>query len=1814
MKETTLPGSAKYSIHELLHEGRATKICRAVRNEDGQHVVLKLLKGTFPTIEQVAWLRREYRLTREARGNGVVVAYDFERIEDTFGIVLQELPGVSLAAVLAEKVLDVGTTLQLAVKLAEILESVHRRKIMHKNINPSNIVWDAPSGAVTIIDFGIATELQIEEQILLNPNMLQGTLPYMSPEQTGRMNRPIDNRTDLYSLGVTLYEMLTGRLPFVSEDPMELVHGHIAVVPPPPHEIDRQIPLIVSKMVCRLLEKRAEDRYQSANGLKWDLERFLDIEQKSAGESWSLGESDIPDRLHLSQKLYGREEQVRALLDAFARVAGGAKELMLVGGHSGIGKTVLVKEICKPIVEQRGHFISGKCDQLDRCVPYASLIIALRELIRQMLTESAEVLDGWRQTILNALGPNAQTIIEVIPEIALIVGKVPPVPDVSPKEAENRFRVTFEHFLRSLAGIKHPLTIFLDDLQWVDLPSLELIERIMGDSQSTHLFLIGAYRENEVELDHPLLVTVEAMRKAGASLSSLRLSPLRLEHCNDLLADTLHCSLPTAAPLAKLLVKKTLGNPFFIGQFLTSLHDAGAIAFDRSAGGWRWDIDRIAQMDTTDNVVDLMASKIQGLPQDTQRVLRFAACIGNTFDLESLAVVLQASNISTAQSLRPALRDGLVLPLSDGCKLIDDEAASRELIDSHSSRSGAMGDGSVFLRATYRFLHDRVQQAAYQLIAPHERPDVHWQVGRLLLQHASNLATDERLFSIVKHLNLGAERIVEQQERDELAVLNVAAGQKAMASAAHSVALDHFQRALSLVDESLWSRNPDLARIMRLGAAEASYLDKQFGAIDTHVNAVLAHAPEILNQVKIAEIRILAFNAQNRLGDAVATSLEILRTLGVHFPERPTAQDFMAAAKEIDAALGDGPIDSLINLPALEDPVKAAAIRILAMTIPTSYLYDPALFPLVAARQVLLTIEHGTTGSSASGYASWGILLVGALGRIDDGYAFGKLALRVLRAYEAKHVQARTEYMIYCFLAHNKESVKSTANAFTGIYRTALEAGDLDFAAYALVTRATQLFLGGTELGELRENFALSIPALAHLNHAPALQYTKAVAQLVENLVKPSEDPCRLVGDHYDEVSAVEFHRGANDAYALGSVYLWKLILCSFFERYDEARVYADLVRAQLPGLVGQYQVIPFFLYDSLVWLEKYPRSSSDERRTLLERVDENQNKIRHVARSAPMNHAHRYWIVEAERFRVAGEREQARKAYQRAMAYARENECRGEEALAVELFARFVQQDGETEVAQLFLTKAHHLYELWGAIAKARALELAYPTWFAPKRSISSSGGGQTAPAPWEFDVSGVELDLTSVLKASQAISSEVVLPELLKKLMHIVMENAGARRGFLVLEGSSPLVVAAGEGIQAGDISLHHAPVEQRNDLSTAIVRYVRRTLAPVVINDAATEAGPFQADDYLIRRKPKSLLCQPILRQKELIAVLYLENDLVHNVFTPSRCRLLDLLSAQAAISLENARLYETLDNRVNERTRELSKALEELREAHERLVVQEKLASLGMITSGIAHEIKNPLNFVNNFAIIARDLAGELDETVSDMSSSSASADGQRIRDIVNDIKECATKIEHHGKRADGIVRAMLEHSRGGSGATEEIVLNELVAENVRLAYQAFRFQHTNFDVDIEFQLATDLPPLFVAAQEVGRVIQNLATNAVYSMHKKAQTNSAGYTPALRVTTRGEGSSVEIRVYDNGAGIPAAVQSKIFTPFFTTKPPGEGTGLGLSISHSVITRGHKGTLEFRSVEGECCEFVVTLPKVSRAAPTPGGRSNVDALRNL
>ncbi|MFY0577408.1 ATP-binding protein [Cystobacter fuscus] len=650
---------AGYTLRETLFTSSKSIVYRAARDVDHRPVVLKVLNAELPGAQQLVRLHREYRVTRELAMDGVIQVLGLERFGTSPAMVLEDFGAHSLALLRPRLELKLDESLGTAIRLADILGRVHRRKVIHKDLNPSNIVWNPDTDELKLIDFGIAAELSREAPSVLSPHVLEGTLPYISPEATGRMNRPVDYRTDFYSLGVTLYELFTGQLPFAASDPMELVHCHMARRPVEPHVLALRLPVMLSHIIMRLLAKCAEDRYQSAFALTADLRHCQEaLRGQGYIPAFEIGREDFSERLQLPQKLYGRTRQVDELLATFGRVASGATELVLVGGYSGVGKSALVHEVHKPIVERRGYFISGKFDQLNRNVPYASLVQAFRELARQLLTEPAEQLARWKERLLSALGSNAAVICEVIPEFELIIGRQPRLPELPPTETRNRFNFSFERFVRTVAAPEHPLVIFLDDLQWADLPSLQLMERLLSDPATHHLLVIGAYRDNEVSDTHPLVTTVAQLRKAGAALSTLTLAPLSLEHCIQWLVDTLNREASQVEPLARLCLRKTEGNPFFQGQFLLFLHDQGMIAFDEQARRWTWDMERISHTPMSDNAVELMAAKIQGLPRETLDVLQLAACVGNTFDLKTLSIVAARSLRDTARALWGRSRRG----------------------------------------------------------------------------------------------------------------------------------------------------------------------------------------------------------------------------------------------------------------------------------------------------------------------------------------------------------------------------------------------------------------------------------------------------------------------------------------------------------------------------------------------------------------------------------------------------------------------------------------------------------------------------------------------------------------------------------------------------------------------------------------------------------------------------------------------------------------------------------------------------------------------------------------------------------------------------------------------------------------------------------------------------------------------------------------------------------------------------------------------------------------------------------------------------
>ncbi|MBD1827522.1 AAA family ATPase [Microcoleus vaginatus GB1-A2] len=1513
-----LPG---IKVLAQIYESANSLVYRGIREQDNQPLILKVLKEDYPTPAELVRYQQEYEITRSFQLGGVVKAHELRKHNNTLVMLLEDFGGESLERLLEKRQFTLLEFLQIAIQIAETLGKIHQSNIIHKDINPSNIVFNSQTGELKIIDFGLSTVLSRENTALKSPNVLEGTLAYISPEQTGRMNRAIDYRTDFYSLGVTFYKILANQLPFDATDAMELVHCHIAKQPVPPHRINPEIPLVVSEIMMKLMAKTAEERYQSALGIRDDLALCL-MQLKSGEEieNFVLGEQDISDKFQIPQKLYGRSTQIETLLAAFERITQGTSQLMLVAGYSGIGKSVLVQEIYKPITERRGYYISGKFDQFQRNIPYSAIVSAFRELVRQLLTETSEQLHLWRDKLVSALGANGQIIIDVIPEIELILGKQPAVLELAATESQNRFNLVFQNFIHVFCQQEHPLVIFLDDLQWADSATLKLMQLMMTDVDTSYLLVIGAYRDNEVSAAHPLKITLSEIQKSGATVNSILLSPLDLTCVNQLIADTLKCDAKRSKPLAELVLAKTQGNPFFMKEFLQSLYTENLLDFDFLSSSWQWNLDQIQARGITNNVVELMTQKIQKLPELTQEVLKTAACIGNQFDLKTLSNVGEKLQKETANDLWSAVREGLIVPVGDDYKFLQTHRKPDEF------------------KVAYRFVHDRIQQAAYSLIPSHRKQASHLQIGQLLLNNTPLQQQEEKIFDIVNHLNFGSNLLENQQKRDELAKLNLIAGKKAKASAAYQPALTYLTSGLELLNssqsslnkggnekESSWQTQYDTTLALYVEAAEAAYLCGQFEEMERLVPVVLQQGKALLDKVKVYEVKISAYLTQNKPLEAVDTGLTVLKLLGVSLPKQPSNLDILLGLMGTKFALLGKRIEDLINLPEMTAPDKLAAIRILAIVSSASYIAAPNLLPLVIFKGINISVKYGNASFSAVMYAAYGLILCGVLGDIETGYKFGNLALSLLERLNARKVKAKTVAIVNHFIRHWKEHGRQTLQPLLLAYSSGLETGDLEYGTYSILWNSYNSYCMGLELAVVEREAAKYSDTIQKLKQKRNFHYININRQRVLNLMGQSKNPCRLIGDFYDESKRLPLDIEANDQTLLFHTYLEKLTLCYLFGEYEEALDNAALAEKYIDSAAGMLTTTLFYFYDSLARVAVYSSFSKNQQKRLSQKVQSNQKKFKKWAHYAPMNHLHKFYLVEAERHRVQGSEVVAMDYYKKAIALAKEHEYINEEALAHELAAKFYLALDQDKIAQVYMQDAHYCYLRWGATAKVNDLDRRYPQLLqrTPSNRGTLSKKLSTPPTTTGSSTSS-ELDLIAIVKASQTLSEEILLEKLLAKLMIILIENAGAQVGSLILESQEKLLIEAEVSVDSEQVTvLQSINIENSEQLPLGVIQYVARTQEEVVLSDATNE-GVFTREPYIVKNQPKSLLCIPIINQGKLFGIIYLENNRTAGAFTPDRLKVLKILCSQTAISIENARLYQNLEDKVNERTAQLAQA--------------------------------------------------------------------------------------------------------------------------------------------------------------------------------------------------------------------------------------------------------------------------------------------------
>lgn len=1456
-------------------------------HDSGEKEILKVLNLDFPSPEEVRQFQNEWRISKTLHVSGVRKARKQLKYQGRHALLLDYVPGNTIQELYQTPTEDLASSLQIVAHLFQVLGDLHAQQIIHLDLNGDNILIDTSTHTGTIIDLGLASKVDHRQEYLGNPDQLKGNIYYISPEQTGRMNRKTDHRSDLYSLGVCFYQMLTGRKPFEGKEAIEIVHSHIAVEPRPPSAWRSDLPPAIDRIVLRLLRKNAEDRYQSAYGVKADIEKCIAF-WREQGEipDFSLSDKHITGKFILPQKLYGREKEVDLLLRVFERAASGRKELAMVSGYSGTGKTVLVNEIHKPITARNGYFISGKYDQYRRSSPYFAIIESLRQYVSILLSESEEKVQFLKGELVDMLGDEGKVLTDIIPNLQLLIGEQAPVPEVGPTESRARINYLLAKFIHCIAKKEHPLVMFLDDLQWADSASLKFLEFFMSQKQGGYFLCLGAYRDNEVPHAHPLAQTLREIEDLGTETMHLKVGNLEQKHLQEMVADATLRAPAEAAELADLVYNKTRGNAFFTVEFLETIAKEGLLFLDPDQFHWDWKIEQIRNANITDNVVDLLVKNIVKLPEATLELLKTATCIGNQFDLSTVSAIHQLEREQLEEELYSAIEDGLIIQLDyDRCK----------------------------------FSHDRIQQAVYSLPSDVERVKYHFAIGTMLLHTLDQEAREERLFEITDQLNLGRALIENEELKLELAQLNLSAGQRAKKNSAFNSAADYFQAGQKCLPANCWSDHYDLTLSLKTEAAEAAYLCGDFEDMKSFFHEVDENARGVLDKLKAYETLILAKKAQNKLLEAIHTGLDFLEQLGEPLPRKPNKFHIFTGLAATMLRLRGKSMDDLLNLPVMVDPTKIAAMRIIADITSSVYWAMPNMTPLVVFKMIAISLKNGNNPVSCFAYGSYGVILCGVLGFMKKGYAFANLSLELLEKLDAKEWKAQIYVSPYALVFHWNGHVDKTLKPLRESWQIGMETGLVEFACVNTNIYCIHAFLSGKPLKRIEKETRSFSDNYRQLKQETNLYYNEIYRQAMLNFMGRSEEPRLLVGDAYDEDKMRVQNAERKDKTGTFFIHFLSSTLHFHFGAPQKSLEESDQAIPLLDAVLGKFEIPNLYFYRGLAAAQLMQRDGAKKRK-YKKIASRSARKLEKWAKTAPENFRHKAHLIRAELLVSDTFETKVIDYYEKAITGASRYGFIHEEALARELAAHHLLNIGRQELGLHYLKTAYIAYSEWGAKAKTQFLERKYlehinKNWLDHSINLASSSS---------YSISGQQLDMATVIKSAASISGKVVLSDLLAALLHLAIENAGAQRGIFLLknENNEWFVEALKDISNKQEEVLQHARMTEFEELPASIIQFVIRTQEKIVLDDAS-QNQQFARDTYLSKNQVRSTMALPILNQGRLIGVLYLENRSTSAAFTQNRVELLSLLSTQIAISIDNALLYRNLEHKVEERTRELSR---------------------------------------------------------------------------------------------------------------------------------------------------------------------------------------------------------------------------------------------------------------------------------------------------
>lgn len=1490
-----------FEILDTLFQNQSTIIYRAKLIADNKTVIIKTLNNNFPSNYDVLKTKHEYEILKKlVNVEGVIQVSQLFESNNTLMMVFDNIEGETLKDIFLGKSrltndINIEEILPITILVTDALNNIHLSHIIHKDLSPDNIIYSPSSKQVKIIDFGISSQLTFEQHSFQNHNELEGKLNYISPEQTGRINKVLDYRSDLYSWGVTLYELFTGQCPFDGCEGLELIHAHIAIPPIAPHEINHNISLPLSRIIMRLLAKTADERYQTAKGLAHDLSLCL-AEINTPNNDLILGQYDKSPKLQIRQKLYGREKEVKSLLNAFKRVSLGSSEIILLTGPSGTGKTVLAQEIHQPLTQNKGLFISGKFDQNQYDMPFYAWSQVFSSLSDYLLKEDDVSLARWRKLIQKNIGNNGQVLIDAIPSLELIIGKQAVEPILSGIQAVNRFNYIVKKFINAIASPEHPLVIFIDDWQWADAASIDLLKYLITDNSHEYILFINGYRNDKIISSHPFSLALEVINNSSIQSEIIHLSNLSESDSLNLISDALQHP-DGVEELSKLIYKKTQGNAFFLGQFLSMLENKKLLTFDLQSNHWSWQLEELECLNITSNVVELMVDKIEQLPENAQRMIQFAACLGNKFSIIELANILELS-VDEVESL-------IYLPLQEGVL--------------------------TYEKSTYHFIHDRVQQAAYSMLGNPEKVALHHRIALSLINRLSIEERNNKVFDLVHHFNKATPNLTTDKELALLLTLNFQAGNKAKKATAYDLACVYYKTAIQALTDQSWTEQYELTITLYINSAEIAYLLRKFEQMEQWINTVLLHAKTKQEKAQVWTIRLQAYTAQNRLSDAVDASLLALSLLNVNMPKSPNNfQVLLDLFKTKKALKGHSP-DTLLSLPKMTDEKQLLIMNILGLTIPAAFWTSSNLIAMVTFKLTQASVEKGYAPISGYAFSWWGITECAMLGNINLGSEFGDLGVKLAQMHNL-YIQQPIFFSGW-MINNYKNPLKASLPILSKAYSLSLDKGDLEYASYALNNKVQHRLHTGESLPVLLESMKKSHQTLENFKVASSLYWHDICWQLTLNLAEQESAANTLSGIAYNEANTLSLHLKENDASTLFFLYFAKLMQSYIFQDIQESIINIKKIKPYLKAAMGTYQHRLFYFYQSLTLLAESNNTRNKHRN--LFHVRSNQKKLKKWAKFAPMNHLHHWHLVEAEYMRVIGQPDKAMTHYDSAIEWANKNAFIHEEALAYELVSRFHIAQNHQRFASYDLIQAHYLYSKWGAQGKAMQLVNSYSKQF-PKilsynKSVEQSHSNTAGRSTSSASHLSSQLDLQTIIKSSQLIAGEIVFEDLIKTLSTFIIENSGAQRFILLTLEDTKFASAFESSLLEGKIITtlfdNDYIVENSINFPSSLIYFVQRTQQSVNLANANIDNN-FANDEYFITENVQSVFCSPILLQGKLTGIIYLENKLLSDVFTPERIELIQSLSSQAAISIENSKLYGKLEKKVVDRTQQLEEANKDL----------------------------------------------------------------------------------------------------------------------------------------------------------------------------------------------------------------------------------------------------------------------------------------------